>query len=299
MFPPRVEGRGPQRRGTFRGKSTMTNRVDPITQHLDHVWPPYLPCGCLTVLSGMPFAGKSMALLSVAAALTAGRPLPGEPDGQQREPVNVSWWSPEDNTESIVAPRFAAAEADLSRINVLNLHRDNQLNNPAFLIRFDQACARHRMVVLDPVHAFPPGIGINNAKKAQRLLQPLADIAQQHPDCAPVLINNFRKGGARTAIGKVGGSVQQVAAVRSICIVARQHTAGRTYYFAHADSCLAPVGATRTFSIQNRHVYTSDGHGMDIGTVEWGETVDLTADDLVRMSGERQGRGRLQGGRRG
>ena len=49
---------------------------------VDWIWPPYLPCSMLAMLSGDPGAGKTYAALAIAAALTAGRiPATNGPEG--------------------------------------------------------------------------------------------------------------------------------------------------------------------------------------------------------------------------
>ena len=87
------------------------------------LWLHRIPRGRLVLVSGAPDAGKTTVSVEVAAALSAGRALPGD---VARPGVTVAWIGAEDEDgEPETAAMLRAAGADLDRLHVLRALADD------------------------------------------------------------------------------------------------------------------------------------------------------------------------------
>src|SRR5215207_1694369 len=85
--------------------------------------PGRVPFGKVTVGEGDPGLGKTMVFGDMAARLTRGLGLPGDPDV---EPADVVILTGEDGIADTIRPRLEAAGADLRRITMMEaVYREN------------------------------------------------------------------------------------------------------------------------------------------------------------------------------
>ena len=75
------------------------------------LWYPYIPFGKVTLLQGDPGDGKSKLMLSVAALLSKGKPLPFA-ETEENEPMTIIYQTTEDDADDTVVPRFNSAGGD-------------------------------------------------------------------------------------------------------------------------------------------------------------------------------------------
>ena len=68
----------------------------------------YIPFGKVTLLQGDPGNGKSKLMLSIAALLSKGEPLPFT-DEEETEPMTIIYQTTEDDADDTVVPRFNSA----------------------------------------------------------------------------------------------------------------------------------------------------------------------------------------------
>lgn len=80
------------------------------------LWYPYIPFGKVTLLQGDPGDGKSKLMLSLAALLSKGAPLPFADEDESGEPMTVIYQTTEDDADDTVVPRFNAAGGDGDRL---------------------------------------------------------------------------------------------------------------------------------------------------------------------------------------
>src|SRR5580765_3445133 len=85
-------------------------------ERTEFLWAPYIPTAKLSGVKGDPGGGKTTMLLGVAADLSRGR-LPAT-DGACK-PVNILYFSHENDPTSQVYPRFEAAGGDRTRLYVV------------------------------------------------------------------------------------------------------------------------------------------------------------------------------------
>src|SRR5260370_17182414 len=83
------------------------------------IWPNRIAMGELTLVVGLPDQGKGQLLSDVAARVTHGREWPcGEGVAPKGKVVMLS---SEDNTDTTIVPRLAAAGADLNQIEIVDV----------------------------------------------------------------------------------------------------------------------------------------------------------------------------------
>lgn len=87
---------------------------DVVQLMVNWLWYPYLPLGKLTAILGNPGEGKTYTVMSIIAACTNGRLLPGMKEPMQ--PFNVIYQTAEDGLGDTVKPRLIEAGADLTRV---------------------------------------------------------------------------------------------------------------------------------------------------------------------------------------
>ena len=68
------------------------------------LWYPYIPFGKVTLLQGDPGDGKSKLMLSIAALLSKGEPLPFT-ETEENEPMTIIYQTTEDDADDTVVPR--------------------------------------------------------------------------------------------------------------------------------------------------------------------------------------------------
>jgi len=221
--------------------------VAPVAIHW--LWYPYIPLGRITIFEGDPGIGKSFITCSLAAAVSNGSPLPGQdhiPKGR------VLMLSGEDGIADTVRPRLDACGANVENIAV-PAERVTLDENGCKRLDATIRAAKAKLVVIDPVSLY---IGakkdMNKANEVRDFMDMLYRTAEA-TNTAIVLVRHLRKGGAgEKAIYKGVGSIDFVAAVRSVVQVSRGED--ETGYFSHEKCNIAPLGATQMYKITDERV---------------------------------------------
>ena len=93
--------------------------MDEVTvEEVEWLWYPYIPFGKLTIVHGDGGEGKTTLILQLAALLSRGEKLPC--DSTEREPIKIIHQTAEDGLADTVKPRLEAANADCSRISIID-----------------------------------------------------------------------------------------------------------------------------------------------------------------------------------
>ena len=124
------------------------------------LWQDRFAIGKLGIIAGLPDEGKGQTLAFIAAQVTNG----GEwPMCEGRSPLgSVVIFSDEDNPNDTSVPRFAAAGADLDRIHIIKMVRDDKNGSRMFSLVSDLETLRRkiieigdvRLVLIDPISAY-------------------------------------------------------------------------------------------------------------------------------------------------
>lgn len=213
---------------------------------VEWLWYPYIPSGKITILQGDPGDGKSTMMMNLIACLTnAGI----TPSGQRIEiPQRVIYQCSEDGVVDTIKPRLEASGADCTRVAFV----DEELES----ITLDDGRLREaitefgaNMLVIDPFQAYlGEGGDITNVKKARQLMQKLSIWAATY-NCAIVLIGHMTKNESSKDLYRGIGSIDLVAAARSVLQVCRDKDNPDIRYVKHVKSSLAPKGCDIGFEL--------------------------------------------------
>ncbi len=173
---------------------------------------------------GDPGLFKSTLTLDIAARVTTGRAWP---DGCGVAPVgNVVILTAEDGLADTVRPRLDCFGADIGRVSALTAVRDRAGEHSFCLLRDIEAlrCAvvekQAVLVILDPLDAYLAGVDSHKAAEVRTALAPIAMMAED-TGVAVVVVTHLNKSAAtQNALYRATGSLDFVAAARSVIGVA-------------------------------------------------------------------------------
>lgn len=204
-------------------KITMLADVQP--ERVEWLWPGYIPLGKLTVLDGDPGNGKSTVTCDLAARVSTGRTMPDGSTSDLRGPAGVVLLSAEDGPADTIRPRLDAADADVTRIALLECAVSGERERSVTLGDLDHieaaiAKVGARLVIIDPLMAY-----LDSATNSYRdqdvrgVLAPLARLADR-TGAAIVVIRHFSKGQNSNVLYRGGGSIGIIGAARVGLVVA-------------------------------------------------------------------------------
>jgi hypothetical protein len=206
---------------------------------------PFFAVGKISVVQGDPGVGKSTFMLSVAAHVSTGKPLPFS----LSEPVSgaVIYQNAEDSAADTLKPRLMSMGADCKKIAFIeapSLNIDEDCKILEEYVRETNA----RLLVLDPFTAFVgPKADMCRASDVRRLMNGLMKIADKY-SCAVVLVIHMNKSKGTKDLYRALGSIDIPAAARSVMLVGRDQD-GETRYVRHIKSSLATEGIPFAFKI--------------------------------------------------
>lgn len=260
------------------------------------LWRNWLPAGKLTIIDGYPGDGKSHIAAWLVAALSAGRPML---DGSPTTPCDVLWLSYEEDPHDTIRPRLEAADADLTRIHLIEgIDRGDDppgevSTEHAVLIeaKINELRARGstvQVLVIDPLSlVLPAKTDTNNDAGSRQALQPLARLAQRH-GVAVLVVRHFNKSQGQKALLKGGGSIGFAAAARAVWTVTDHPDDPERKVLAVAKLSNGKKPSARAFQIVGASLPpTLDvPHGIETSRLEWGDELAQSADDLLAATYE-------------
>jgi hypothetical protein len=269
--------------------------ADVSPEPVEWLWPGRIAVGKQTLIAGEAGLGKSQVVLSLAAAVTTERVLPG---GEGRAPLgNVVIFSAEDTPEDTIVPRLMAAGADRGRVRIVravsqkdgkgrrsfNLQTDLLLLEQEIAkIQVEQKLGLVRLVIFDPVSSYLGSKIDTHVNAAVRsVLEPLSEMAARH-QAAFVSITHPPKSTGITAINRFIGSVAFIAAARAAFMVTRDADDETRRLFLPVKNNLAPLGKGLAFRLVQR-IVGYPGKEIVASCVAWElEPVSLSADEALR-----------------
>ena len=208
-------------------KSSETSRftlhdpfeVDP--GEVSWIWPGYIPRAEISLVTGDPGAGKTFALLSLAAAFAEGGAWPDETDVGPAG--NVIYMDAENGIAAVRRRLDAQGFAGWDHLRVAladDLAKDTVVGKPQWLGTALDATLKEfapAWVIIDPLVAFHDEEE-NRATSVRRLMIGLADLARRY-NTAITVVQHPNKGAKGHEIQGVRGSLDFVAASRAIFLV--------------------------------------------------------------------------------
>ena len=232
---------------------------------VEWLWFPYLPFGKLTIIQGNPGEGKTYFAMMLTAACTNRKTFPNM---EEIEPFNVIYQTAEDGMGDTIKPRLVEAGADLSRVMVID---DTEEALTLSDDRIEKAIRQNqvRLLIIDPVQAFiGADVDMNRANEVRPVFRKLGMIAEK-TGCAIVLIGHLNKSSGTQSTYRGLGSIDIMAAVRSLFFIGKVKKDPTTRVLIHEKSSLAPPGETMAFKL-------GDEEGF-----RWVGAYEISADDLL------------------
>lgn len=184
------------------------------------LWYPYIPFGKVTLLQGDPGDGKSKLMLSLAALLSKGAPLPFADEEEHTEPMTVIYQTTEDDADDTVVPRFNAAGGDGDRLIFI---KEDEKSLTFGDDRIREAVEKYnaKLLILDPMSSYiGDTCSMNNANETRAEFNHLIAVAKD-TGCAIVIIAHMNKAKDTSPLYRTNGSIDIAGAARSILAVTR------------------------------------------------------------------------------
>lgn len=213
---------------------------------VEWLWYPYIPLGKITLLQGDPGDGKSFLMMNIISMVTRGLSIP---DGRAcRQPATVIYQCSEDGIADTIKPRLQAVAADCSRVAFID-EEINDLTLESDLLKNAIQESGAKLVVIDPIQAYlGADANLNSIGKTRRLMHKLGLWAAIY-GCAIVLVGHMNKKESSKELYRSVGSIDVVAAARSVLQVNRVEESSTVRTIHHIKSSLAPLGPEVLFEL--------------------------------------------------
>lgn len=243
----------------------LINMQDIEVEAISWLWYPFIPYGKVTIIQGDPGEGKTTLVLQIIARLTKGESIIDE---KEKPPINVIYQTAEDGLEDTIKPRLLSADADCSKVLVID-DRDTPLTMRD--VRLEQAIVETnaKLVVLDPIQGFlGADVDMHRANEIRPIMKHISELAEKYK-CAIILIGHMNKCSVGKSVYRGLGSIDFQAAARSVLIVGRIKDEPEIRVVCQTKSSLAPEAKAVAFRLNEENGF------------EWIGELDITADDLL------------------
>jgi putative DNA primase/helicase len=222
-----------------RSRLISKNAADIKPEKIEWVWNGRLARGKHTCIGGQPGTGKSQLSIAIIAAITTGGPWPCR---EGRAPLGkVVILSAEDGAADTIVPRLMAAEADLTRVEIISAVADPDNANRTFNLQGDLDLLEQKLVeigdvalvIIDPISSYMGKADSHKNSEVRGVLEPLSALAERRR-VAILSITHFSKGGpnsAKKAIDRFIGSIAFTGAPRAaFAVIEDPETEGRVLF---------------------------------------------------------------------
>ncbi len=243
----------------------LINMEDIKCENVEWLWYPFVPYGKITIIQGDPGEGKTTLVLQMIAKLTRGETII---NSETKEPINVIYQTAEDGLSDTIKPRLVAANADCSKVLVID---DKETPLTMLDVRLEKAIAETsaRLVVLDPIQGFlGADVDMHRANEIRPVMKHIAEIAEKYR-CAIILVGHMNKCNMGKSAYRGLGSIDFQAAARSVLIVGRIKNEPEIRVVCQIKNSLAPEAKSIAFKLSEKNGF------------EWLGECDVKAEELL------------------
>jgi RecA-family ATPase len=273
----------------FRGKENapvpgvLASEVKP--EKVRWLWTGYLALGKITIFEGDPDEGKSTVALDLIARITRGSEMP---DGRAGMPASGAVVvSLEDGIADTIVPRLMAANAELSRVRLIQTIKgpdgiERTPTLPVDLLAIEAAikAVHAKTVVSDPLVATLAGeTNSFRDQDMRRVLAPVAATAER-TGVAVLVIRHLNKGNNPNPKYRGGGSIGILGAARADYLFGANPDDERSKIMANVKMNLAEKPPAMKYRLQAEQV-TFEGAIIETVRVTWEGTSQHTAKSIL------------------
>lgn len=230
-----------------------------VERELQWLWFPYLPGNSASLIFGRGGMGKSHITVEIAAALTTGRPLPGE--HFKRPPQKVLMLSAEDEFDTVLVPRLRRAGANLDYVAFPKTPFTLDLMGLRMMEEYIRQFSA-TIIFIDPiVHYMGGKVDMFRSNEVREIMGGIHQLAIK-TQTTIIVVGHSRKNGDGDDVDSAMGSVDFINAVRSVLYVTKTNDGTRV--MRHAKANYSELGLSIPFTFDASHFafgepFTEDG----------------------------------------
>lgn len=246
-------------------------------EHIDWVIYPYLAKGEVTIVEGDPGQGKSYMVQTWCAAICDGICSPS-PRGYKQEQGKIVYFDIENDAARVTKPRLMMNGLKNMQ-NFIQCEEPFSIADEDFMERLEEWFERTRplVAVFDTLNTYLGGADAFKAHEVQQVFVKFKELAKRY-NCAVIVIRHLTKSGKDRAMYRGQGSIAFAALARVVCTVGILPDDNEVRVMAVTKINVAPFPKALTFTIRGLPDTLKE---TDRSKFEWGEYVDLTAEDIV------------------
>lgn len=273
------------------GEVFYRSMADIEAKPISWLWPGRIAKGKVSMIVGNPGLGKSQVCASIASVVSNGGAWPVE--RTKCDLGSVVILSAEDDPEDTIRPRLEAAEADLSKIFILDairVERDEGEGKRGFDLSVDiprlaallQDLQDPALVIIDPITAYLGDADSHKNAEVRALLAPLAEMAASKR-VAVIAVSHLTKSSGMDALLRVQGSIGFAAAARAVWGVAKDKDNPSRRLFMPLKNNLGTDISGFAYSVEGIQLQESD---IQTSHVMWENQIITISTDEVFGQGE-------------
>lgn len=261
-----------------------------VAEHIQWLWPGYLPSNRLIVFAGSSTQGKSPVTVDLAARVSRGMSWPCGAENTLG-PRSVLMLSAEDDWSDTVKPRLMLAGADCKKIGQLNVSvvgdsdvlRSARLDTDAALL--EKAIIKVGdvgLVIIDPITNYLGKVKMNSEDEVRPMMMPLSIICQKHEVCMIVICHTNKRSDTTSAQQRVMGAGSFVGVSRGLYLFdADKDEEDKFSHVMMAERIVAPTLKYKTVG-EKMSWPGVDGELQESEVVKivWGGVSDSTTEDF-------------------
>jgi RecA-family ATPase len=278
---------------------------------IEWIWPDRIPAGKITLYTGKPDCGKTLALCDLIARVSTGNDWP---DGSKNTngPKYVLMASSEDDPVDTLIPRLLAAGADVNRVRILDsvTMQEAMKNQGGAIMSMRKGERRTLMlkahvkiikgmlkkhpdttlVALDPLTAYL-GADANKDTDIRPVMEGMADAVRGTRASIVGLIHHNKRSDV-DALQKILGASSVAGVARAAWGFGRDPDDRTLFYMALVKGNLAKKRTGMKYRIEEVHVDSPDGP-LGVPRIQWDGQMDEDANDMLaaeRDKGEKRDR---------